>query len=260
MNGWGATSTLLFIAAGVVFVVAFVLIELRSSHPLLPMKVVLHRTRGGSLLTAFLAGSGLLGVFLFLTYYLQVTLHYSPLRAGLASLPTTAVFVVGTGIIERAMLRFGPQALMTFGSIVASGGVIILTQISLTTPYWACVLPGQLILGIGLVALFIPLSSAALLDVDDHDAGAASGMLKATQQVGGAVGTALFSTIYSSAVAAYLARRVQTDHNVALAQVHGYVVAFRWASGAMLLAALSAITLIRISKDDVQDENVGGML
>jgi EmrB/QacA subfamily drug resistance transporter len=257
MDGWGATSTLLFLAAGVVFLVAFVLIEIRSSHPLLPMKIVLHRTRGGSLLTALLAGSALLGVMLFLTYYMQVTLHYTPLKAGLASLPTTAVFVVGTGIIERAMVRFGPQTLMIFGAIVASIGTIVLTQISLTVPYWQCVLPGQLILGTGLVSLFIPLSSAALIDVDDHDAGAASGMLNATQQVGGAVGTALFSTIYASAVAGYLARHANVDSAVALSQVHGYVVAFRWASAAMLLAALSAVTLIRVGRDDVNHEATG---
>jgi EmrB/QacA subfamily drug resistance transporter len=259
-DGWAAGTTLLFLAVGLLFLVGFVLIESRSSHPLLPLKIVLHRTRGGSLLTALLAGSALLGAMLFLTYYLQVTLHYSPLRAGLASLPMTAVFVVGTGIIERAMLRFGPQVMMTFGAIVASAGMIVLTQINLTSPYWQCVLPGQLVLGVGLVCLFIPLSSAALLDVDDHDAGAASGMLNATQQVGGALGTALFSTIYASAATGYLARHSDVVEAVAQSQVHGYVVAFRWASAAMLLAALSTVTLVRISKESLRDEHVPGGL
>jgi EmrB/QacA subfamily drug resistance transporter len=260
MDGWGAATTLTFLVGGLLFLVIFVLIETRSSNPLLPMRVVIHRTRGGSLLTAFLAGSGLLGVFLFLTYYLQITLHYSPLRAGLASLPMTAVFVVGTGIIERAMMKFGPQSLMIFGSIVASCGMIILTQISLTTAYWQCVLPGQLVLGVGLVSLFIPLSSAALLDVDDHDAGAASGMLNATQQVGGAVGTALFSTLYASAAAGYLAKHTGLANVDALSQVHGYVVAFRFAAGAMVLAAITAVTLIRVGKDAVSDNPGGGFL
>jgi EmrB/QacA subfamily drug resistance transporter len=260
LDGWGAPTTVAFLAGGTLAIVIFVIIEIKSSHPLLPMKIVLHRTRGGSLLTALLAGSALLGSMLFLTFYLQVTLHYTPLKAGLASLPTTAVFVIGTSIIERAMIRFGPQALMIFGAIVASAGMILLTQISLTRPFWEVVLPGQLVLGIGLVSLFIPLSSAALIDVDDHDAGAASGMLNATQQVGGAVGTALFSTVYASAVSGYLAKHHSGDQLTALSQVHGYVVAFRWASAAMLLAALSAVTLIRVSRDDVNHESAGGLL
>jgi EmrB/QacA subfamily drug resistance transporter len=257
-TGWAAASTLVFLSVGTICLVGFVIIESRSNHPLLPLKIVLHRTRGGSLLTGLLAGAGLLGASLFLTYYMQLTLQYTPLRAGLASLPMTAVFVVGTGIIERAMNRFGPQILMIFGALVASTGMIVLTRITLTTPYWKCVLPGQLILGVGLVCLFIPLSSAALLDVDDHDAGAASGMLNATQQVGGALGTALFSTIYASAATGYLAGRLDTGQLGQLAQMHGYVAAFRWASAAMLLAALATVTLVRISKDSVREEHVGG--
>ncbi|MCW2522195.1 MAG: transporter [Frankiales bacterium] len=258
MDGWAAPTTLVYLAVGVLGLVVFVLIERRSSHPLLPLNVVLHRTRGGSLLTALLAGAGLLGALLFLTFYMQVTLHYSPLKAGLASLPMTAVFVVGTGIIERAMMRFGPQSLMIFGAIVASIGMIVLTRIGLTTPFWKCVLPGQVILGVGLCSLFIPLSSAALIDVDDHDAGAASGLFNATQQVGGAVGTALFSTIYAAAASGYVAQHVGLGNVEALSQLHGYVVAFRWASAAMLLSALSAITLIRIKRDDVAENAVPG--
>jgi EmrB/QacA subfamily drug resistance transporter len=251
-DGWGGTKTLVLLALGAAFLVVFVLVERRSSHPLLPLGVILHRTRGGSYLTALLAGSGLLGSMLLLTFYMQVTLHWTPLKAGLASLPTTAVFVIGTGLTERAMLRYGPQRMMVFGSIVAAAGMLVLTQISVTRPYWACVLPGQLVLGIGLCSLFIPLSSAALLDVSEHDAGAASGLLNATQQIGGAVGTALFSTIYASAVSAYVA--AHAGDPVGTAQVHGYVVTFWWASGAMVLAAAAAVFLIRIGRDALHDE------
>jgi EmrB/QacA subfamily drug resistance transporter len=261
LHGWGTPTVIACLVVGGLAVIGFVLVERRSSHPLLPLSVVVHRTRGGSLLTALLAGSGLLGSQLFLTYYLQITLHYSPVRAGLASLPMTAVFVVGTFVMARVLGRFGPQAVMIFGAVVSAVGMIVLTRIGLGIPLWQVVLPGQLILGVGLVCLFIPLSSAALLDVPDHDAGAASGALNATQQVGGAVGTALFSTIYASAVAGYLASRNATSSSViAHAQVHGYVVAFTWASGAMLLAAAVTITLIRIDRDAAPADHVHGGL
>ncbi|MGX7680024.1 MFS transporter [Jatrophihabitans sp. DSM 45814] len=247
-DGWGSSTTVICLTVGALALTTFVLIERKSSHPLLPLHIVLHPTRGGAYLTAFLAGAALLGALLFLTFYMQITLGYSPLKAGLGSLPMTAVFIVGTRFTERLTNRFGAQPMMVAGATIASFGMVILTRIGLHTPFAMYVLPGQIVLGVGLCALFIPLSSAALIDVDDHDAGAASGMLNATQQVGSAVGTAIFSTIYASAVASFLAHHSPSSDLQALAQIHGYVVAFWWATAAMLVAALTALVLIRVPK------------
>jgi MFS family permease len=247
-DGWGSALTIGSLVVGAGAIALFVLIEHRSTHPLLPLRIVLHPTRGGSYLTSFLAGGALLGALLLLTYYMQITLGYSPLRAGLGSLPMTAVFVFGTRFTERLTNRFGPQRMMVAGTSIAVVGMVILTRIGLHTPFALYVLPGQVVLGVGLCALFIPLSSAALIDVDDHDAGAASGMLNATQEVGSAVGTAIFSTIYASAVSTYLVRHGASPHLQALAQIHGYVVAFWWAAAAMGVAALTALLLIRVPK------------
>jgi MFS family permease len=123
----------------------------------------------------------------------------------------------------------------------------------LHTSYVSYVLPGQLVLGVGLCALFIPLSSAALIDVSDHDAGAASGMLGATQQVGGAVGIALFSTLYASAVTSYSAAHPGVANVDKLAQLHGYIIAFRWSAAAMTLAAITAYLLIRMTREDMDN-------
>jgi EmrB/QacA subfamily drug resistance transporter len=252
-DGWGSTLTVSCLIVGALALFAFVVIEKRSTHPLLPLHIVLHRTRGGSYLTALLSGAALLGALLFLTFYMQITLGYSPLKAGLGSLPMTAVFIVGTRFATRMTNRFGAQRMMVSGTLIAALGMIILTRIGLHTSFAFCVLPGQLVIGIGLCALFIPLSSAALIDVDEHDAGAASGMLNATQQVGSAIGTAIFSTIYASAVSSYLRHHSPSAHLQALSQIHGYVTAFWWATAAMLIAALTATVLIRLPKDAVAD-------
>lgn len=247
-DGWTSTITLTCLAVGLTAVTAFVFIEQRSEHPLLPLHIVLHPTRGGSFLTALLAGAALLGGLLFLTFYMQITLGYSPLKAGLGSLPMTAVFVVGTRFAERMTNRFGAQTMMVSGAFIGAVGMVILTRIGLHTAFIACVLPGELVLGIGLCALFIPLSSAALIDVDEHDAGAASGMLNATQQVGSAVGAAIFSTIYASAVSSYVRHHGAVSHVQGLSQIHGYVTAFWWATAAMVVAGFTALLLIRVPK------------
>jgi EmrB/QacA subfamily drug resistance transporter len=245
-SGWNSPVTLALIFSGVTLLVVFVQVERVSDCPLLPLRVVLHRTRGGSFLTAFLAGAALLGVLLFLTFYMQNTLGYSPLKSGLLSLPTTAVFVVGTRICEKLTNRFGGPRLIVTGAFIAAIGVGLLTRISPSRSFGWTVIPGQVILGVGLCALFIPLSSTALVDVSDDDAGAASGMLSATQQVGSAVGIALFSSIYASAAGSYLSSHGATSEVGRAAAIHGYVVAFWWAALALVAAAITALVTIRM--------------
>ncbi|MFC0506937.1 DHA2 family efflux MFS transporter permease subunit [Micromonospora costi] len=250
-NGWDAAGTLALIGVGVALLAAFVLIELRSSHPLLPMRILLDRNRGGAYLTSTLIGAGLFGAFLFLTIYFQVVLRYTPLEAGLASLPVTAGVLISAAGASQLLPRVGAKPLMLTGAVLAVVGMVVLTQVDVDTSFAAQLLPAQIVLGMGLGFTFVPLSSLALYGVPEHDAGAASATLNATQQVGGSLGTALLNTMYTSAVTGYLASRAPGPATQVKALVHGYSVAFAWGAGLILLSGLATLVLIRVRRQDV---------
>ena len=254
-DGWGSATTIGFLIAAVVLLTAFVLIELRSSHPLLPMRVVLDRNRGGSYLSALLVGMGIFGVFLFLTYYLQLTLGYSALETGVAFLPFTLGIILGAGFSAQMLTRVGPRVLMFAGLLLAAGGMVLLTRIGLDTGFWSHVFPAELIISFGMGVVFGPMSNTALVGVADHDAGVASALINTTQQIGGSLGTALLNTIFTSAVAAYLVDHATSPSQIpalqGVAVVHGYTVAF-WVSAAVIaVASLLALVLVRASREQV---------
>ena len=256
--GWTAGSTVFFLTAAVALLVAFVVWEQRSSNPMLPLRVVLDRNRGGSFLVFLLVGAGLFAMFLFLTYYFQAVLGYSPLKSGYAFLPFSGGIIVGAGIVSQLLPRVGPKPLMVVGLSMAVVGMLLLTQITPTTPYWQLVLPSELLMSLGLAGVFIPASATALVDVGERDAGVASAVLNTSQQVGGSLGTALLNTLYASAVAAYFADHLTSPADrgrlTPLAFVHGYQVAFFW--GAVLLASALVVTvaLINAKREDVPTE------
>jgi len=261
-DGWDAPITIGLLAAAVVLLVGFVFIELRSSHPLLPMRVILDRNRGGSFLSALLIGVGMFGVFLFLTYYLQITLGYSAMETGVAFLPFTVGIIIGAGLSAQLLPRMGPRVLMFSGMLLAAAGMVLLTRIGLDTGYWSHVLPGVLLISLGLGLTFGPMSNTALVGVEDHDAGVASALINTTQQIGGSLGTAILNTIFTTVVAGYI-----TDHKSSitdpsqlpglqgLATVHGYRVAFWVSAGLIGLAAVLAAVLIKASKDQVSSSD-----
>jgi EmrB/QacA subfamily drug resistance transporter len=255
-DGWGATATITFIAVGAVLIAIFVVIELRSKNPLLPLRIVLDRNRGGAYLTSMLVGAGLFGSFLFLTLYLQFVLGYTPLKAGFASLPVTVGVLVAAVVASNLMPKIGAKPMMIVGPVLAAIGMFMLRSIDLDTSFWAHLAPAQVLLGLGLGFTFVPLSSLALVGVPEHDAGAASAALNATQQVGGSLGTALLNTISTSAITAYLAAhlvagKAPTQVDQLKAQIHGYSAAFTWASGIILAAAVISAVFIKVRKEDL---------
>jgi EmrB/QacA subfamily drug resistance transporter len=254
-DGWGSATTIGFLVAAGVLLVAFVVIELRSSHPLLPMRVVLDRNRGGSYLSALLVGSGLFGVFLFLTYYLQLTLGYSALETGVAFLPFTVGIILGAGFSAQMLTRVGPRILMFAGLLLAAGGMVLLTRIGQDTGFWSHVFPAELIISFGMGVVFGPMSNTALVGVANHDAGVASALINTTQQIGGSLGTALLNTIFTSAVAAYLVDHASSPSQLKALQgeavVHGYTVAFWVSAGIIGAAAFIALALVKASRKDV---------
>jgi EmrB/QacA subfamily drug resistance transporter len=201
-SGWGRLDTIGFLTIGIVLLAAFVAVERRTSNPLLPMRVLADPVRGGAYLTSVVVGAALLGALLYLTFHFQLVLGMTPLQAGLASLPMTAAIVSTAPVVSRLLGVVGPRLLMTAGPLVAAGGLLWLSFLTADGSYWTHVLPGQVLLGIGLALVFIPLQNVALSGIEPRDSGVASAAVTATQQIGGSIGTAVFTAIYTAVVAA----------------------------------------------------------
>ncbi|MEV6520835.1 MFS transporter [Longispora sp. NPDC051575] len=249
-DGWTATSTLAWFVVSVILLVGFVVVELRTAHPLLPMRVILHRNRGGSTLVSITLGAGMMGMFLFMTYYFQGTLHWSPLQSGVAYLPFSGALIV-TAIVGSGLLpKVGPRAMMTVGGVLAAGSMVWLTQLKVDSSYVAFIMPALIIMAVGMALVFVPLGNTALSGVDPHDAGVASALLNTSQQIGGSLGVALLNTVFTTAVANFITDYVKTNgpeklqEATALGAVHGYNVAFT--VSAVLLGASAVIIFLMI--------------
>jgi predicted MFS family arabinose efflux permease len=237
--GWGDSLTIGFLVAAIVLLSAFVLVQTRVAHPLLPIRVVADRFRGASYLAVAISGAGMFGVFLFLTYYLQQTLGFTPIQTGLGFLPMVGcIMVTATTATAKLVPRFGPRPLVSAGMTLAAGGLVILSQVGVHSAYAFHVLPGLLIMGVGMGLIFAPAMQSATAGVDPHDAGVASAMVNTGQQIGGSVGTALLSTLSASAVNAFAAGKPASADLAARAAVHGYTTAFWWSAGIFLAGAV----------------------
>jgi EmrB/QacA subfamily drug resistance transporter len=252
-DGWGSTTTLAFFGLAAVLLVGFFVAEIRQDNPLLPMRVLADRSRGGSYLTSIVLGAGIMGMFLFMTYYFQETLGYSPLKTGIAYLPFSGALIV-TAIAASSLLpRFGPRVVMTAGGLLATGGMFWLTQLRIDSSYPEMILPAFLVLAVGLGAVFVPLSNTSLAGVGNHDAGVASAMVNTTQQIGGSLGVALLNTVFTTAALSY-----SKKHGAALGSVHGYNVAF--SVSAALLAAATIVIFVMVRRDPGTTADAAGSL
>ncbi|WP_375424806.1 MFS transporter [uncultured Friedmanniella sp.] len=245
-HGWGDLWTIITLVGGVVLLVIFVAIQRHSPHPLLPLRVILERDRGGSYLVLALTSIGMFGVFLFLTYYLQLTLGYSALTTGLAFLPmTVAIMLTSTVIGSQLLPRIGPRILVSIGGVLGAVGMALLTRIDLGSGYAGVVLPGIVVLGLGLGLIFSSAMNTATAGVEPQDAGVASAATNTMQQIGGSIGTALLSTLSAHAVTAYLIDHGTEPAAQANAVLAGYHLAFWVSTGVFVLIALIGATLLR---------------
>ena len=246
-HGWGATTTVVALIASPVLLTAFVLIERRVKHPLMPLHIVWDRARGGSYAALLVTGAGIFAVFLFLTYFLQLNLGFSPLKTGLAFLPLTVVLVItSTTVQTRVVERTGVKPLVLLGMALGVIGMLLLTQLTPTSSYGTGVLPTLLVLGVGMGCIFAPTFSTATLGVASNEAGIASAMVNTSQQIGGSIGTSLLSTIYASAVTSYLTSHPPVRGFAAAAQVHGDTTAFWWAAGIFGLGFLLVLVILPV--------------
>jgi EmrB/QacA subfamily drug resistance transporter len=243
--GWTDTLTLGSLILGPVLLAGFVLAEQRSSHPLLPLRVIVDRTRGGSYVAVFISGIAIFGTFLFLTYYLQLVKRESPLTTGLLFLPMIGCILVTSNLSSVVLLpRVGPRALIASGMLLGAGGMVYLTQVSVTTSYVSGVLPALLILGLGFGLVFAPAINTATTGVRRADSGVASALVNTMQQVGGSIGTSALSTIALTATASYLVAHHASPLAPAIAATHGYTVAFAVSAGLLGLGVILAVGLL----------------
>src|SRR5262249_29921892 len=244
-HDWHTPSTYGFLAAGAALLAAFAAWQARTASPLLPPRIVLDRNRGAAYLAVLITGAGMFGIFLFLIYYLQQTLHYSPLLTGVASRPMIAMAVAAATLSNTALLpRLGPKPLVTAGLLLAAASLAWLTRIGVHTSYATAVLGPLMTAGAGFGLTIAPSMNTGTTGVPPRDAGVASATLNTGQQIGGSIGTALLNTIFASTVADYLTSHLSpatlshghpTPALTATALIHGYTTGF-WVAAAIFAA------------------------
>jgi EmrB/QacA subfamily drug resistance transporter len=245
MSSWTNVLTWGSIALGVGVLALFVWSQHRSDHPLLPLRIVESRTRGGSLIALLLTTMGIYAVFLLLAYYLQETLGFSPLRTGFAFMPLVLAITLSAGFASaRLLARTGPRPLVPTGMALATMGMVLFTRVTTYSDYWGHVMPGLVVTGLGLGLVFAPAVASATSGVGSRDAGAASAIVNTSQQIGGSIGTALLNTIAVTVTMRALVGAKTTSLNLAIATVHGYSVAFWWAAGFFGLGAIVSLFML----------------
>ncbi len=246
-DGWDSPLTWGFLAASAVLLVVFVLWQRRAAHPLLPLSIVLDRNRGAAYSSVLIAGAGMFGIFLFVTYYLQASLGYSPIQTGLSFLPMIGMLVLAAQLSTNIFVpRFGPKIMVPFGMLVAMSGMIYLTHLGPDSSYAADILPPLMILGFGMGSIMPASMQTATLGVDRQFAGVASAMVNTSQQVGGSIGTALLNTLAATALTDYVAANLPASPEVvAEAAIHSYSVAYWWGAGFFAFGAVLSALLFR---------------
>jgi predicted MFS family arabinose efflux permease len=231
-HGWATTTTAGLLAASAVLIASFIVVELRSPAPLLPLRIFRLRTLSGSNAAALFSGAAIFSQFFLLTLYMQQVLHYSALQTGAAYITFTLAIIVFSGVSQGVVTRIGIRRVLPVGMLVASFALLLYTRLPVDGRYFWDLFPAFLIGGIGMAFVFVPMSIGALAGVGRRDAGVASGLLNTSQQIGGAIGVAIATTIATTYTARYA-----THHGVSVssgaALTHGFVIAF------YVLAAIS---------------------
>jgi EmrB/QacA subfamily drug resistance transporter len=239
--GWGTARTILLLVAAVVVLIAFLVNERRVEDPLMPFHIFRVRTVAGANAVGFLLGSVIFANFFLLTLYVQDVLQYSPVKTGLTFLATAGTAVLAAGVAQALTTRFGAKPIIVIGLVLLTGAMIWYSQIPVKGKFVSDLLPGYVMVGVGIAFAFVPVSIAALAGVAEREAGLASGLINTSQQIGGAIGTAVASTVFAS----HFKALVKAGRSVPYALTHAYGYGF-WALAFFGVAAIiAALTLIR---------------
>ncbi|MFE6891949.1 MFS transporter [Streptomyces sp. NPDC057694] len=246
---WSSPLTWGFLCAAGLLLVGFTAWQRVTRHPLLPLRVLADRNRAASFIVVAVCGAGLFGVFLFLTYYLQMALGFSPVRTGLAFLPMIGVLMVTAQMSTIVLVpRFGPKYIVPAGAVIAAIGMSRLTGLELSSTYAADVLPCLIVIGFGIGLVVPPATSLATTGLLPEDTGVGSATVNTMQQIGGAVGTALLNTLAASSATNYLKGRRPTPTALAQAQLHSYATAYWWSAGIFVFGAVVSLLLYRTGR------------
>jgi EmrB/QacA subfamily drug resistance transporter len=245
-DGWESPLTWGMLVGFVVLMTAFVLWQRRAAHPLLPLSIVLDRNRAAAYAAVLIAGAGMFGIFLFVTYFLQASLGYSPIQTGLSFLPMIAMLVLAAQLGTNLLLpRFGPKVMVPFGMTVSAIGMVLLTRLGLDSNYAPDLLVPLMIIGFGMGSTMPAAMQTATLGVDREFAGVASAMVNTSQQVGGSIGVALLNTLAATAATNYLADNGGAADAAAQAAIHSYATAYWWSAAFFAFGAVLAAFLFR---------------
>jgi len=258
-TGWGNFDTWFSLGVGAALLLVFVLWQRRSAHPLLPLRIVKDRTRGGSLVALFFTNIGIFSISLFLAYYLQNTLGYSPMKTGLLFLPLVAALAFSASLASARLLALvGPRPLVPVGMLLGMMGMILFTKLPAHADYLGHVMPGLIVTGLGLGLIYAPSTATATAGIEPRDAGAASAMVSTAQQIGGSVGIATLNTIAVITSRRALACRptgaTSTCATGVAATLHGYAVAFWWAAGFFGFGALVTLFLLESGVPELEGD------
>ena len=239
--GWGTARTILLLIGAGALLVAFLVNERRVSDPLMPFHIFQVRTVAGANAVGFFLGAVIFANFFLLTLYVQGVLHYSPLKAGLTFLATAGTAVLAAGVAQALTTRFGAKPIIVIGLVLLTIAMVWYSRIPVDGKFVSDLLPGYLLVGVGIAFAFVPVSIAALAGVSNREAGLASGLINTSQQIGGAIGTAVASTVFAT----HYKTLLREGRSIPDALTHGYGYAF-WALAFFGLAAIvAALTLIR---------------
>jgi predicted MFS family arabinose efflux permease len=242
------------IGIALALLIAFVIWEQwYAKNPLLPMRIILDRNRGGAYLSFFLATLGMFATFLFLTFYMQNVHGWSPLKSGFAFLPFPLGIITSATIASKTLPRLGPRPLALFGFTLGTAGLAWLTQLHANSSYFTHLVPAMFLISLGMGQVFVSMSSTALIGVPQRDAGVASALVNTMQQVGGSLGVAFLNTIATTATVHYAtAHRALPATPAALESLtHGFTVAFTISACIFAVAGIVVTSLIRAKKSDV---------
>ena len=250
--GWGSGKTIAGFGVAAVLIAAFVLIERRHKAPLVPLRIFSDRSLAASDATFLLVAAGLFGMFFFCTLYLQQVLGYTALKTGVAYLPLSLTIIGASALASRLVDRFTPKPVLITGLAIGTGGFIFLTQLSGHNDYLNHVLPAMVILGVGFGISFVPATIAATSGVAREDSGLASGLLNATQEVGGSLGLAILSTVATTRIT----NALHGGAALPVALTHGFTGAFTVSGLLCASSAVLALVLLPRRKRAVKNEQV----
>ncbi|WAA66882.1 MFS transporter [Microbacterium oxydans] len=245
-NGWGEPLTIAFLAIGLALLGIFVWVESWVAQPLLPLRVVADRVRGGAFLIQGVAGAIMIGATVYLTFHLQFVLGMGALQAGLASLPLPLATMALAPVATKLLPVIGPRPQLIVGPVVAAVGLFLLSGITPDGAYLVQIAPGLVLLGIGMGFIFIPLQNLALSGVAPYDAGVASAVANSAMQIGGSIGLSVFTAVYAASVGGRAQGEVSPHQ---LTDAYGWI--FLVAAILMLAASVIATAMVRGTKEEL---------